>query len=39
MLAAAQKGARIADKLIDEFADEKTQHKKNTAQKVASIVT
>ena len=38
MLAAAKKGARVADKLIDEFGDEKTQRKKHTAKKVASIV-
>ena len=25
MLAAAKKGARVADKLIDEFGDEKTE--------------
>ena len=39
MLAAAKKGARVADKLIDEFGDEKTKRKKNTAKKVASIVS
>ena len=36
---ASKKGARVADKLIDEFGDEKTQRKKNTAKKVASIVS
>ena len=39
MLAAAKKGASVADKLIDEFGDEKTKRKKNTAKKVASIVS
>ena len=39
MLAAAKKGARVADKLIDEFGDDKTKRKKNTAKKVASIVS
>ena len=39
MLAAAKKGARVADKLIDEFGDEKTKRKKNTAKTVASIVS
>ena len=39
MLAAAKKGKRAAGKLIDEFGDEKTQRKKNTAKKVASIVS
>ena len=34
MLAAAKKGARVAEKLIDEFGDEKTQRKKNSAKKV-----
>ena len=39
VLAAAKKGAKVADKLIDEFGDEKTKRKKNTAKKVASIVS
>lgn len=39
VLAAAKKGARVADKLIDEFGDEKTKRKKNTAKKVAEIVS
>ena len=39
MLAAAKKGARVADKLIDEFGDEKLKRKKNTAKTVASIVS
>ena len=39
MLAAAKKGGRVADKLIDEFGDDKTKRKKNTAKKVASIVS
>ena len=39
MLAAAKKEARVADKLIDEFGDEKTMRKKNTAKTVASIVS
>ena len=39
MLAAAKKGARVADKLIDEFGDDKTKRKKNTARKVAIIVS
>ena len=34
MLAAAKKGARVAGRLIDEFGDEKTQRKNNTAKKV-----
>ena len=34
-----KKGARVADKLIDEFGDEKTKRKKNTAKTVASIVS
>ena len=38
MLAAANKGVRVAGKLIDEFGDDKTKLKKNTAKKVASIV-
>ena len=29
----------MADKLIDEFGDDKTKRKKNTAKKVASIVS
>ena len=39
MLAAAKKGAKVADKLIDEFGDDKLKRKKNTAKKVASIVS
>ena len=39
MLAAAKKGAKVADKLIDEFGDEKLKRKKNTAKTVASIVS
>ena len=39
MLAAAKKGAKVADKLIDKFGDEKLKRKKNTAKKVASIVS
>ena len=39
MLAAAKKGAKVAGKLIDEFGDEKTKRKKNTAKKAASIVS
>ena len=39
MLAAAKKGARVADKLIDEFGDEKLKRKKNTGEKVASIIS
>ena len=39
VLAAAKKGARVADKLIDEFGDEKLKRKKNTAKTVASIVS
>jgi hypothetical protein len=39
MLAAAKKGARVADKLIDEFGNDDQKRKKNTAKKVASIVS
>ena len=39
MLAAAKKGARVAEKLIDEFGDEKLKRKKNTGKKVASIIS
>ena len=39
MLAAAKKGARVADKLIDEFGDDQLKRKKNTGKKVASIIS
>ena len=39
MLAAAKKGAKVADKLIDEFGNDDQKRKKNTAKKVASIVS
>ena len=39
LLAAAKKGARVGDKLIDEFGNEEQKRKKNTAKKVASIVS
>ena len=39
VLAVAKKGAKVADRLIDEFGDEKTKRKKNTAKKVAEIVS
>ena len=40
VLAAAKKGARVADRFIDEFGDDKTKRKKNTAKKeAASIVS
>ena len=39
MLAAAKKGARVADKLIDEFGNDDQKRKKNTAKTVASIVS
>ena len=40
MLAAAKKGAKVADKLIDEFGDEdQKRKKKNTAKKVAQVVS
>ena len=39
VLAAAKKGARVADKLIDEFGNDDQKRKKNTAKKVASIVS
>ena len=35
MLAAAKKGAKVADKLIDEFGNDDQKRKKNTAKKVA----
>ena len=38
-LAVAKKGARVADKLIDEFGSEKLKRKKNTGKKVASIIS
>ena len=38
MLAAAKKGARAADKLIDEFGDDQLKRKKNTGKNVASII-
>ena len=39
MLSAAKKGARVADKLIDEFGDEKLKRKKNTGKQVVSITS
>jgi len=39
LLAAAKKGGKIADKLTDEFGNEEQKRKKNTAKKVASIVS
>ena len=39
MLAVAKKGARVAGKPIGEFGDDKTKRKKNTAKKVASVVS
>ena len=39
LLAAAKKGAKVADKLVDEFGNEDQKRKKNTAKKVASIVS
>ena len=39
VLAAAKKGARVADRFIDEFGDENLKRKKNTAKTVASIVS
>ena len=39
LLAAAKKGGKVADKLIDEFGNEEQKRKKNTAKKVASIVS
>ena len=39
VLAAAKKGAKVADKLIGEFGNDDQKRKKNTAKKVASIVS
>ena len=39
VLSAAKKGAKVADRLIGEFGDEKTKRKKNTAKKVAQIAS
>ena len=39
MLSAAKKGAHVADKLIDEFGDEKLKRKKNTGKQAAFIIS